>query len=113
MMTDELDGWDAAADEERAMRHADGGPARPVVDHGHRPGHRVMWDHGRGVPGTVIPDAEWDVTPAPGSVCIMWDHGGRTLVYGSAVVPLTDDGPAPYTPAELARLAMPDGGPPF
>jgi hypothetical protein len=113
MTTDEFDGWDAAADEERAIRHAEEGPARPVVDHGHRPNQRVMWDYGRGVPGTVIPDAEWDGTPAPGSVCVLWDDGGRTLVYSSAVVPLTEPGPVPFTPAELVELAMPDDGPPF
>jgi hypothetical protein len=114
MTTNELDAWDAAADEERAIRHAEEGPARPVVDHGHRPGHRVMWDHGRGVPGTVIPHEEWVGMgePAPGTVCIVWDSGGRTLVDGSAVVPLTEPGPVPYTEAELAALRDVNG-PPF
>lgn len=110
MTTHEPDGW---ADEERAIRHAEEGPARPVVDHGHRPGHRVMWDHGRGVPGTVIPDAEWDVTPAPGSVCVLWDDGRWTLVHGGAIIPLTAEGPVPYTSAELVELAMLDDDPPF
>ncbi|MFI8528490.1 hypothetical protein ACIGB8_28810 [Promicromonospora sukumoe] len=77
--------------------------------HEHRPGDRVMWASGRGIPGTVVPLAEWsDVeAPAPGDVCVVWDDGAEVLLSGVLVVPLSDEGPVPYTAEELAT---PPGG---
>lgn len=77
--------------------------------HEHRPGDRVMWGSGRGVPGTVVPVAEWldAETPEPDSVCVVWDDGAELLMAGALLVPLSDDGPVPYTAEELA--AKPKG----